>query len=122
MKDHISEEEKRIEPNRQIPFCFVVTCVFFYFNCLLQNKVPKANTTQLFFFSLFFCPELDFVPLPKKKKFEGQNFLSNGFTLRLHWEKLPKTTIEFLLPTHDAKNREESSTGEFLTTLARLNS
>ena len=64
MKDHISEEEKRIEPNRQIPFCFVVTCVFFYFNCLLQNKVPKANTTQRFFFP-FFCPELDFVP-PKK--------------------------------------------------------
>ena len=121
MKDHISEEEKRIEPNRQFPFCFLVTCVFFYFNCLLQNKVPKANTTQRFFFPFFFCPELDFVP-PPKKKFEGQIFLSNGFTLRLHWEKLPKTTIEFLLPTHDAKNREESSTGEFLTTLARLTS
>ena len=120
MKDHISKEEKRIEPNRQIPFCFVVTCVFFYFNCLLQNKVAKANTTQRFF-SLFFCPELDFVP-PLKNKFEGQKALSNGFTLRLHWEKLPKTTIELLLPTHDAKNREESSTGEFLTTLARLNS
>ena len=120
MKDYISKEEKRIEPNRQIPFCFLVTCVFFYFNCLLQNKVPKANTTQRFFFP-FFCPELDFVP-PLKNKFEGQKALSNGFTLRLHWEKLPKTTIELLLPTHDAKNREESSTGEFLTTLARLNS
>ena len=121
MKDHISEEEKRIEPNRQIPFCFVVTCVFFYFNCLLQNKVPKANTTQRFF-SLFFLSKIRFCPSTKKKKFEGQIFLSNGFTLRLHWEKLPKTTIEFLLPTHDAKNREESSTREFLTTRARLTS
>ena len=81
MKDHISEEEKRIEPNRQIPFCFVVTCVFFYFNCLLQNKVAKANTTQRFF-SLFFCPKLDFVPLPKKK-IRGANFFVQWFYFKV---------------------------------------
>ena len=81
---------------------------------------PEKNEKKTGF-PFFFCPKLDFVP-PAKKNSRGKFFLSNGFTLRLHWEKLPKTTIEFLLPTHDAKNREESSTGEFLTTLARLTS
>ena len=97
MKDHISEEEKRIEPNRHIPFCFSVTCVFFYFNCPLQNKVAKANATQRVFSSLFFSPELDFVP-PPKKNLRGKFFVQLFYFKKVALGKASKDNDRILPP------------------------